>query len=113
MTAKPADDKTSTAASLPLTIVDFGELTEAQASTAANVLRDALGHVPSGYHAAGAAEAEVAARRAPADWLGFAAFKGERLVGWIGAIKAYSLGWEIQPLVVAPDRQRQVSAQPC
>lgn len=42
-----------------------------------------------------------------ADWLGHAALDGGRLVGWIGAIRTYSHGWEIHPLVVAPDRQRR------
>jgi aminoglycoside 6'-N-acetyltransferase I len=107
MTPKPADDKTKTAAALGLTIVDFAGLTGAQASIAARVLRDALAHAPSGYQADGAAEAEVAARREAGDWIGFAAFEDLRLVGWVGAIKAYSHGWEIHPLVVAPDRQRR------
>jgi aminoglycoside 6'-N-acetyltransferase I len=107
MTAKPADDKTKTAAACGLTIVDFTRLTAAQASIAARVLREALAHMPSGYQADGAAEAEVAARREANDWVGLAAFEDERLVGWIGALKAYSHGWEIHPLVVAPDRQRQ------
>jgi len=107
MTVNPADDKSKTAVAFPLIIVDFGGLTEAQLLGAAKVLRDALAHVPSGYQAEGAAEAEVAARRGETDWLGFAALHDERLVGWIGAIKVYAHGWEIHPLVVAPDRQRQ------
>jgi aminoglycoside 6'-N-acetyltransferase I len=107
MTAKSADDKTKTAAALGVTIVDFCGLTQAQSWSAARVLRDALAHMPSGYGAPGAAEAEVAERRQDGDWLGFAALQDERLVGWIGAIKSYAHGWEIHPLVVAPDRQRQ------
>jgi aminoglycoside 6'-N-acetyltransferase I len=107
MTAKPVDDKDKTVAAPAVTIVDFHQLTEAQSTTAARVLRDALAHSPSGYNAAGAAEAEVAARRAATDWIGYAALRDQHLVGWIGAIKTYAHGWEIHPLVVAPDRQRQ------
>jgi aminoglycoside 6'-N-acetyltransferase I len=106
MTANIVDDKAKTVAALGVTIVDFGRLTGAQLSSAAQVLRDALAHTPSGYHAAGIAEAEVAARREATDWIGGGALQDERLVGWIGAIKTYEHGWEIHPLVVAPDRQR-------
>ena len=112
MTAKTVDDKAKTVAARGVTIVDFGGLTEAQLSSAANVLREALAHMPSGYRAAGVAEAEVAARREASDWVGCAALQGERLVGWIGAIKTYEHGWEIHPLVVAPDRQRHGIGSP-
>lgn len=88
-------------------IVDFGALDPARHADAARILRDALAHLPSAYGAPGEAEAEVALRRADGDWLGLAALEGERLVGWIGAIRTYSHGWEIHPLVVAPDRQRR------
>lgn len=88
-------------------IVDFGALPRATRAEAAGILRQALAHLPSAYNAPGEAEAEVALRCADNDWLGYAAFEGERLVGWIGAIRTYSHGWEIHPLVVAPDRQRR------
>jgi aminoglycoside 6'-N-acetyltransferase I len=88
-------------------IVDFGALDAARHADAARILRDALAHVPSAYNAPGEAEAEVALRCAADDWLGHAALEGERLAGWIGAIRAYSHGWEIHPLVVAPDWQRR------
>jgi aminoglycoside 6'-N-acetyltransferase I len=87
-------------------IVDFGALAPARHADAARILREALAHLPSAYNAPGEAEAEVALRCADNDWLGHAALEGERLVGWIGAIRTYSHGWEIHPLVVAPDRQR-------
>jgi aminoglycoside 6'-N-acetyltransferase I len=88
-------------------IVDFGVLAPARHADAARILREALAHLPSAYNAPGEAEAEVALRCADNDWLGQAALEGERLVGWIGAIRTYSHGWEIHPLVVAPDRQRR------
>ena len=103
MTAKPAADKVDTVA----TIVDFAHFTDDHRADAATVLRDALAHLPSGYGEAGQAQAEVAARAAASDWLGYAAFDGERLVGWIGALMTYRHGWEIHPLVVAPNRQRR------
>jgi aminoglycoside 6'-N-acetyltransferase I len=71
------------------------------------VLREALAHLPSGYHEPGEAEAEVERRLNEADWLGYAALEGERLVGWVGALRSYAHGWEIHPLVVAPACQRR------
>jgi aminoglycoside 6'-N-acetyltransferase I len=89
-----------------MVIVDFGSLTAVQYTEAAGVLREALAHLPSGYQGPGEAEDEVKLRCTEEDWLGYAALDGERLVGWIGALKSYPRGWEIHPLVVAPDRQR-------
>jgi len=88
-------------------IVDFATLAPARHADAARILREALAHVPSAYNGPGEAEAEVALRAADDEWLGHAALQGGRLVGWIGAIRTYSHGWEIHPLVVAPDRQRR------
>lgn len=88
-------------------IVDFGALDTTRHAEAATILRDALAHLPSAYNAPGEAEGEVALRCVDGDWLGYAAMDGDRLVGWIGAIRTYSHGWEIHPLVVAPDRQRR------
>jgi aminoglycoside 6'-N-acetyltransferase I len=88
-------------------IVDFAALPSSRHTEAASILRNALAHLPSAYNAAGEAEAEVALRCADSDWLGHAALEGDRLLGWIGAIRTYSHGWEIHPLVVAPDRQRR------
>ena len=88
------------------TLFDFKTLTQAQRSAAAEVLRIALAHLPSGYQGSGDAEAEVALRCGEDDWLGIAALEGERLIGWVGAIRTYSHGWELHPLVVMPDRQR-------
>ena len=88
-------------------IVDFATLPPARHAEAARILREALAHVPSAYNGPGEAEAEVALRSGDDEWLGHAALEGERLVGWIGAIRTYSHGWELHPLVVAPDRQRR------
>src|SRR6478735_5089739 len=88
------------------TLIDFRELGSAQLADAGRTLRVALAHLPSGYHDPGAAEAEVAARLADDDWLGFAALEEDQPVGWIGALRSYRHGWEIHPLVVAPGRQR-------
>jgi aminoglycoside 6'-N-acetyltransferase I len=101
MTAKRTAGKAKSVAA----IVDFHRLTGAQLSGAAEVLRDALAHLPSGYGETRDAEAEVAVRRQSTDWLGYAALEGERVVGFIGAIMTYRHSWEIHPLVVAPDRQ--------
>ena len=88
-------------------IVDFAGLAPSRHAEAAGILRAALAHLPSAYNGPGEAEAELALRSADSDWLGHAALESERLVGWIGAIRTYSHGWEIHPLVVAPDCQRR------
>lgn len=88
-------------------IVDFAAIASARHAEAARILRDALAYLPSAYNGPGEAEAEVAQRSADSDWLGHAALENERLVGWIGAIRTYGHGWEIHPLVVAPDDQRR------
>lgn len=88
-------------------IAGFETLTSAQHVEAATILRAALARLPSGYQGLGEAEAEVALRCAQDEWLGYAALEGERLAGWVGAIRTYAHGWEVHPLVVAPDRQRK------
>jgi aminoglycoside 6'-N-acetyltransferase I len=88
-------------------LVDFATLTAAQCTEAAQILRAALAHLPSGYRAPGEAEAEVERRCGDSDWLGYAAVEDGRLLGWIGAIRSYAQGWEIHPLVVAPAHQRR------
>jgi aminoglycoside 6'-N-acetyltransferase I len=87
-------------------LIDFRSITKAQRAAASEVLRTALAHLASGYQGAGEAEAEVDLRWNDDDWLGYAALEAGRLVGWVGAIRTYSHGWELHPLVVAPDRQR-------
>jgi len=88
-------------------LVDFKTLAAAQYAEAAGILRAALAKLPSGYKGPGEAEAEVELRRVDGDWLGYAALDDDRLIGWIGALRTYEHGWEIHPLVVAPDRQRR------
>lgn len=88
-------------------IAGFETLTSAQHVEAATILRAALARLPSGYQGPGEAEAEVALRCSQDEWLGYAALEGERLAGWVGAIRTYAHGWEVHPLVVAPDRQRK------
>ena len=90
-----------------MSIVDFATLDPEQRAEAARVLKQALAHLPSGFQGPGEAEAEVAERHGDPDWLGFAALEVDRLVGWVGAIRTYSHGWELHPLAVDPDRQRR------
>ena len=90
-------------------IIRFEETTEAQRAQAAEVLVEALAHVPGAWKTLKEAAEEVATFSEDPDLLAFVAVEEGRLVGWIGAIKAYSHAWELHPLVVAPDRQRQGS----
>jgi aminoglycoside 6'-N-acetyltransferase I len=92
---------------MTVTIVVFAGLTPAHCAAAARVLKQALAHTHAGYQGVGEAQAEVALRHADPEWLGYAALDGDRLVGWIGAIRSYSHAWELHPLAVDPDSQRQ------
>ena len=84
----------------------FETLDARQRDAAAGILMRALAHVPSAYHTVEDATAEVA-KLAEDDRLGFAALDGETLIGWIGAIRAYSHGWELHPLMVDPGHHRR------
>jgi aminoglycoside 6'-N-acetyltransferase I len=90
-----------------LVIRDFAALADGQRTDAARVLREALAHLPSGFRGPGTAEAEVETCCKDPQWLGFAALDRERLRGWIGALRTYSHGWELHPLVVDPGHQRR------
>lgn len=90
-----------------MVIVEFDDLAPEDWDRAADILRTALARPPSGYAEPGAAEAEVELRRLQDEWLGYAALEGEDLLGWIGALRTYSHGWEIHPLVVVPASQRR------
>jgi aminoglycoside 6'-N-acetyltransferase I len=88
-----------------LRIVDLADLDEDQLAQAARILRQAL-LSPTAYKAPGEAEAEVAKVLEGEDRFGLAALAGDQLVGWLGAIRAYSHSLELQPMVVDPPRQR-------
>lgn len=87
-------------------VTPFATLNKEQRTRAADILMRALTHVPSAYHTVKEATAEVA-KLEEEDRLGFAALDGDMLLGWIGAIKTYSHGWELHPLVVDPDHHRR------
>ena len=88
-------------------IIGFDQISPAQREAAARVLIDTLAHLPSAWKTMEEATEEVATFFSDPDRLAFAAVEDGRLVGWIGAIRTYSHAWELHPLVVAPDRQRQ------
>jgi aminoglycoside 6'-N-acetyltransferase I len=92
---------------MAIAIVDFAALSAIQIAQAAQILREALSHLTSGYQGPGEAETEVESRRSNSrEWVGLAALDGEAVAGWTGAIRSYSHGWELHPLVVDPRHQR-------
>ena len=88
-----------------LEIVAFESLNRCQLGKAADILRTALDG-PS-YKGKGQAEAQVATFLECAERFALAALEGNRLLGWIGAVRGYSRALELHPLVVDPDSQRQ------
>jgi aminoglycoside 6'-N-acetyltransferase I len=83
-------------------IIPFAETSALQREEAAAVLLRALAHVPSAWRDISEARQEVATFFTDPERLGIAAIEGERLLGWIGAIREAAFGWELHPLVVDP-----------
>ncbi|MEJ0066039.1 MAG: GNAT family N-acetyltransferase [Caulobacteraceae bacterium] len=79
----------------------FGALGADQVTQAARILREAIAG-PS-YKAHGEAEAQAESfLGADPDRFAFAATDGDRVLGWIGAVKGYSHSLELHPVVVDP-----------
>jgi aminoglycoside 6'-N-acetyltransferase I len=71
----------------------------------ARILVAALAHARSAWHDLAEARAEAAAFVGSDERLAFAALDGERMLGWIGAIRHSRHLWELHPLVVDPAEQ--------
>ncbi|MCC7268434.1 MAG: GNAT family N-acetyltransferase [Caulobacteraceae bacterium] len=87
-------------------IVGFETLDAGQRAEAARILREALAHAPAAYNGPGEAEAQVETFFTDPERFALAALEGERLLGWVGGVEAYSHSLELHPLVVDPARQR-------
>ena len=87
-------------------IIGFEALDAQQYAAAAAILRAALVRW-NAYQMPGEAEGEVATFQRDPERLALAAVDGGRVQGWIGAIRVYDFGWELHPLVVAPEHQRR------
>jgi aminoglycoside 6'-N-acetyltransferase I len=89
-------------------IVDLDGDNEEAVRQAAELLVRCFGHLPSGWHTLEEGLAEVRESLAP-DRVSRVGLDAEgNVLGWIGAIPTYGGHvWEIHPLVVRPDRQRQ------
>jgi aminoglycoside 6'-N-acetyltransferase I len=92
---------------MSLTIVPFDTLSAPQREEAAAILLAALAHFPSAWRDLPSARAETETFSGAPDRVAFAALDGNQVIGWIGAIRDTPVLWELHPLVVAPDRQRQ------
>lgn len=87
-----------------MNIIDLRDAGEACLEQAAELLVDLL---PEGWETIDDGVEEVREALAP-ERVARAAIKGERLLGWVGGISHYGgNAWELHPLVVARDRQRQ------
>jgi len=75
---------------------------------AAELLVCCFSHIPSGWHTLEEGLAEVRESLGPDRVSRVALDENGDVVGWIGAIPSYGGHvWELHPLVVRPDRQRQ------
>jgi len=93
-------------------IAPFDALDGAQRTQAAELLTRAFAHQPNTWRRLPEATAEVATFFHDPDRSALAALDGERVVGWIGMIRAYSHAFELHPIAVDPPWQRRgVGAQ--
>ncbi len=91
-----------------MTIEDLTEANERGVQQAAELLVRCFAHIPSGWHTLEEGLAEVRESLAPDRVSRVALDENGNVVGWVGAIPSYQGHvWELHPLVVRPDRQRQ------
>lgn len=88
-------------------LIDMREATIAQQQQAARVLIVALSHVPTAWKDFASASAEVATFIDDPERVAILAADLDAVRGWIGAIRHSEFAWELHPLAVAPDHQRQ------
>jgi len=86
-------------------IVPFEQLSAGQREAAAETLERAFAHIAAGWPKN--ARAEVATFFDDKDRAALAALDGDVVVGWIGMIRAYSHAFELHPIAVDPEQQRQ------
>lgn len=91
-----------------MTIVDLDPRDERSVQQAAELLVRCFSHTSSGWHTLDEGLAEVRESLGPDRISRVALDENGDMVGWIGAIPSYEGHvWELHPLVVRPDRQRQ------
>lgn len=91
-----------------MTIVDLTSNNERAVRQAAELLVRCFAHIPSGWHTLEEGLVEVRESLGPDRISRVALDESGDVVGWIGAIPSYQGHvWELHPLVVSPDQQRQ------
>lgn len=89
-------------------VANLGDCGEPYMRQAAELLVRCFAHIPSGWHTLEEGLAEVWESLAPDRVSRVALDENGNVLGWIGAIPSYGGHvWELHPLVVRPDRQRQ------
>lgn len=88
-------------------IRNLHELDDMARSEAARILVEALAHVPSAWFDQTSAMEEVLSFVTDDERLALVALEDGEVRGWIGAIRHAEFGWELHPLVVDPEYQRQ------
>jgi aminoglycoside 6'-N-acetyltransferase I len=88
-------------------IAPFEELSAEQREAAATVLVRAFADLSPSWRTLAEARAEVATFIEGQDRSALAALDSEAVVGWIGLTRTYSHAFELHPVAVEPDLQRQ------
>jgi aminoglycoside 6'-N-acetyltransferase I len=88
-------------------IVRFEQLSEGQRDAAAAILVRAFANLSPSWRTLPEARDEVGTFFEDEDRSALAAVDGDEVVGWIGLIRTYSHAFELHPIAVEPDRQRQ------
>jgi len=88
-------------------IIPFERLSGEEREAAAGILVRAFAHMPAAWNTLSEARAEVDMFLTLSERSALAALDEGRLSGWIGLIRTYSHAFELHPIAVDRDRERQ------
>lgn len=88
-------------------IIPFSAWTAEHREEAANILHSAFAHAGNDWQKIEECRKTVAEFNYDPERVAFALLRNNEFAGWVGAIPAYANAWELHPLAVTPESQKQ------